>query len=209
MKKRLHDKKAGIALLITLIVISCAEMIFRAIALGKAVLTTSNAGEQVAVVVFAAMILVMTLKGKDRLCYICYGAWASYFVLDQSLEIPGIMSSMASWILHTEEAFAIPYIIAITRIFSMFFIVTIGIFLIEYMNDGTICNRAFNGICISAIALILVGIVTAAIGAAVTKDSKLWLESFNGLYRIAMIFMLTFFAYDSAKHQLKKATLKN
>ena len=33
MKKRLHDKKAGIAILISLIIISLAEIIFRAAAM--------------------------------------------------------------------------------------------------------------------------------------------------------------------------------
>ena len=37
MKKRLHDKKAGIAILIALIAISLAEIIYRAAAIGKAV----------------------------------------------------------------------------------------------------------------------------------------------------------------------------
>ena len=80
MKKRLHDKKAGIAILAVLILISLAEVIFRATVIGKAVLTTSNLGEQLAVIALAAFIMIMTVMGKDRLCYICYGAWAGYFV---------------------------------------------------------------------------------------------------------------------------------
>ena len=46
MKKRLHDKKAGIVILAALIIISLADIIFRAVAVGEAVLTTSNLGEQ-------------------------------------------------------------------------------------------------------------------------------------------------------------------
>ena len=208
MKKRLHDKKAGVAILITLIIVSIAEMIFRATTLGKAVLTTSNAGEQVSVVVLSAIILIMTLKGKDRLCYICYGAWVSYFVLDQFLEIPGIMSIMASWLLHIEGSLVLPFTIALTRIFSMCLIVAIGVLVVKYMTQGTIRNRAFNGICIATVLLICINIVASAISAVSTANSELWLESFNGLYRIVMVFMLTFFAYDSAKHQLKKANNK-
>ena len=56
MKKRLHDKKAGIAILAVLILISLAEVIFRATVIGKAVLTTSNLGEQLAVIALAAFI---------------------------------------------------------------------------------------------------------------------------------------------------------
>ena len=55
MKKRLHDKKAGIALLISLIVIALAEIIFRATVIKEAVFTTANFGEQLAVVVLAAI----------------------------------------------------------------------------------------------------------------------------------------------------------
>ena len=79
MKKRLHDKKAGIAILISLIIISIAEIIFRATVIGEAVLTTANLGEQLAVIALAVTILILTAKGKDRACYICYGAWAGYF----------------------------------------------------------------------------------------------------------------------------------
>ena len=33
------------------------------------------------------------------------------------------------------------------------------------------------------------------------------LDTFNSLYRLTMVFLFTFFAYDSAKAQLKKADL--
>ena len=62
MKKRLHDKKAGIALLLSLIIISLAEVIFRAVVLGKDVLTTSNLGEQLAVIALATIILILTAR---------------------------------------------------------------------------------------------------------------------------------------------------
>ena len=133
MKKRLHDKKAGIAILISLIIISLAEIIFRAAAMGlEAVLTTANLGEQLAVVVLAV--------------------------------------------------------------------------LIEYMTDGTICNRAFNVVCVATVLLLLFNIVSSIWG-AIFGQTMLFLETFHGLYRLAMIFMFTFFAYDSAKHQLKKTDL--
>ena len=70
MKNRLHDKKAGIAFLVALIIISVAEIIFRATLGLEAVLTTSNLGEQLAVIALAVTILVLTAKGKDRACYI-------------------------------------------------------------------------------------------------------------------------------------------
>ena len=89
MKKRLHDKKAGIAILLALIIISLAEIIFRAVAMGLDAMSTANFGEQTAVIALAVAILILTAKGKDRACYICYGAWAGYFILDQLFELPG------------------------------------------------------------------------------------------------------------------------
>ena len=50
MKKRLHDKKAGIAILLSLIILSLAELIFRTLVIKEAVLTTANLGEQLAVI---------------------------------------------------------------------------------------------------------------------------------------------------------------
>ena len=207
MKKRLHDKRAGIAVLISLIIISLAEIVFRSIALGKAVLETSNAGEQVAVIVFALIIMVLTVKGKDRICYICYGAWAGYFVLDQFLELPGVVSEALSMIADSGSILSVGNAAVAVRILSMCCIVAIGVFLIEYMDDGTICNKAFNAVCIATIFLIWVNIATSFLVAVIGGMPMLLLETFNGLYRITMVFMFTFFAYDSAKHQLKKANL--
>ena len=68
MKNRLHDKKAGIAILVSLIIISVAEVIYRAIIANGIVFTTSNFGEQLTVIIFALMILIFTAKGKDRVC---------------------------------------------------------------------------------------------------------------------------------------------
>ena len=53
MKNRLHDKKAGIPILISLIIISVAELIFRAIVVGEMVYTTANLGEQLVVIALA------------------------------------------------------------------------------------------------------------------------------------------------------------
>ena len=67
MKKRLHDKKAGIALLISLIVISLAEIIFRATVIKEAVLTTSNLGEQIAVIALAVIgLMTVAVVYKKR-----------------------------------------------------------------------------------------------------------------------------------------------
>ena len=208
MKKRLHNKKAGIAILISLLIISVSEMIFRAVVIGEAVLTTANLGEQLAVIALAVTILILSAKGKDRACYLCYGAWASYFILDQLFELPGTIVDVANLMAQHGAGNAVSVIGPIARILSMIGIVVIGILLIEYMNDGTICNRAFNGVCVVTVLLLLFNIVSSILG-AIIGQTMLFLETFNGLYRICMIFMFTFFAYDSAKAQLKKTNLSS
>ena len=211
MKKRLHDKKAGIAILISLIIISLAEIIFRAIAMGESALTTSNFGEQLAVIVLATTILILTAKGKDRACYICYGAWAGYFILDQLFELPGMVGTLMSNISNPVVTLSI-----VIRMLTMVCVIAIGVLLVEYMSDGTICNRVFNALCITTIALLAVSLLWAIYQLAfstiggdqmITFKKQNVLVIFNNVYRIAMVFLFTFFAYDSAKAQFKKTDL--
>ena len=202
MKKRLHDKKAGIAILLSLILISLVEVIYRAVVIREAVLTTSNLGEQLAVIILATTILILTAKGKDRACYICYGAWIFYFVLDQFFEIPGMIFDFISRF----GMSGIGTIGVVARILSMFFIVAIGVLLVEYLNDGTIYNKAFNVLCVATFVLFAVS-TGISIYATITVETRLMLDVFNNIYRLTMVFLSTFFAYDSAKAQLKKANL--
>jgi hypothetical protein len=174
-------------------------------------LTTSNLGEQVAVVVLAATILILTAKGKDRACYICYGAWAGYFVLDQLFELPGMVATLMS-----NNSRPIVALSIVIRLLTMVCIIAIGVLLVEYMTDGTIYNRAFNTLCLITILLLAVSLLWAVYQLAfasieeaqniVIKKQNV-LVIFNNIYRIIMIFLFTFFAYDSAKHQLKKTDL--
>ena len=211
MKKRLHDKKAGIAILIVLIIISLAEIVYRAVAIGEAVLNTSNVGEQISVVALAVTILILTIKGKDRACYICYGAWAGYFILDQLFELPGMVVTLMSNISNPVVTLSI-----VIRMLTMVCVIAIGVLLVEYISDGTICNRVFNALCITTIALLAVSLLWAiyqlafsTVGGAqmITFKKQNVLVIFNNVYRIIMVFLFTFFAYDSAKAQLKKTNL--
>ena len=204
MKKRLHDKKAGIAILISLIIISLADIIFRATVIGEAILTTANLREQIAVIALAVTILILTAKGKDRACYICYGAWIGYFVLDQLFELPGLLTEMFA-LYATVDSCA--HISIALRILSMIFIIFIGVLLIEYMNDGTIFNKAFNILCIASVLSIFISIIITVIHVIENGEMYLVLDIFNNIYRVARVFMFTFFAYDSAKMQLKKTNL--
>ena len=206
MKKRLHNKAAGIAILFTLIVISVMEVIFRALVMGKEVLTTANLGEPLVVIAFAVAILILTAMGKDRVCYLCYGAWAGYFILDQLFELPGVVVEIVRLMTLSNRGFSIDNLAIIVRALSMCGIIAIGVMLVEYMDDGTVNNRAFNCLSIVTVVLILYNI-GASIFAAFTGIPILMLEFFNALYRITMVFLFTFFAYDSAKYQLKKTDL--
>ena len=216
MKKRLHDKKAGIAILLALIIISVAEVIFRAVVIGKAVLTTANLGEQLAVIALAVTILILTAKGKDRACYILYGAWIGYFALDQLFELPGDIITL----IRNMSNVPIPSLGGIARIAISICIIAIGVILVEYMNDGTIFNKLFNTLCVIAVLFVFVSVITGVCTLAtdashITNDMftpeelkiNVTLDAFNNLYRGTMIFLFTFFAYDSAKAQLKKANL--
>ena len=210
MKNRLHDKKAGIAILVSLIIISVAEVIYRAIIANGIVFTTSNFGEQLTVIIFALMILIFTAKGKDRVCYILYGAWIAYFVMDQAFELPGMVGELI--MNFSAPGVAISNILL--RLLSMLCIIALSTLLVEYMNDGSIYNRAFNILTVITLLLLVVTIVLSICGIILgvvpngidlaLLQQQVMLIIFNNLYRIAMVFLFTFFAYDSAKKQLNK-----
>ncbi|MEE0879149.1 MAG: hypothetical protein UH788_07710 [Treponemataceae bacterium] len=210
MKNRLHDKKAGIAILVSLIIISVAEVIYRAIIANGIVFTTSNFGEQLTVIIFALMILILTAKGKDRVCYILYGAWIAYFVMDQAFELPGMVGEL----IMNFSATGIAISTILLRLLSMLCIIVLSALLVEYMNDGSIYNRAFNILTVITILLHVVTIVLSICGIIfdvvpngidlALLQQQVMLVIFNNLYRIAMVFLFTFFAYDSAKKQLSK-----
>ena len=86
------------------------------------------------------------------------------------------------------------------------------------MNDGSIYNRAFN---ILSVITVLLHVVTIGISgnglillSKTTSNIDTTLHSsynmliiFNNIYRIIMVFLFAFFAYDSAKKQLNKVDL--
>lgn len=79
MKNGLRDKKAGIAILVVLIIISLAEVVFRGVVMGLDAMSTSNFGEQPIVAALAVIILILNAKGKDRACY--YGIYVHIFCI--------------------------------------------------------------------------------------------------------------------------------
>ena len=202
LKNRPQGKKMGIILLVALIAISLAEIIFRAVTLRDISFTTSNFGEQLAVIALALTILILTAKGKDRAAYICYGAWVGYFVLDQIFELPGFLSTLLATATVTKP---IGMVVGILYVVSMIGIIAIGALLVEYMNDGTICNRAFNTLCVITISAIVLHVIGDVFYITTQNGTfELWLSVLNNIRRCIMIFLFAFFAYDSAKAQLKK-----
>ena len=212
MKNRLHGKKAGIVILVSLIIVSVAEVIYRAVIANGIAFTTSNFGEQLTVIIFATTILILTAMDKDRVCYILYGAWIAYFVMDQAFELPGMVGDLII-------NFSQPHMVISIglRLVSMLCIIALSALLVEYMNDGSIYNRAFNTLCVITILLHVITIVFGSYGFILGKtlessngiDLNLFQQQgmlviFNNLYRIAMVFLFVFFAYDSARKQLNK-----
>ena len=203
MKNRLHDKKAGIFILVSLIIISVAEVGIRHVFFRDMISTTSNYAETLAVIGLALSILIFTFTGKDRICYILYGAWVAYFVLDQVFELPGSTLALIDAINQTGGHVLIT-VAVILRILSMICIIVIGGMLVEYMNDGTINNRIFNTLSGVSILMLMAYAIIAVIGFVSEGITNYILAIFNILYQIIMVFLFTFFAYDSAKKQLSK-----
>ena len=216
MQRKRFGKDAGNIILIALIIISVAEVIFRATTMGLDAMSTANFGEQLIVIALATTILILTAKGKDRACYILYGAWIAYFVLDQLFELPGDIITL----IHNMANVPIPSLGGIARIAISICIIGIGVLLVEYMNDSTIFNKLFNTLCVIALLFVLISVITGVCAIAtdaslITNDiftaeefkTNVILDVFNNLYRGVMIFLSAFFAYDSAKAQLEKTKL--
>ena len=210
MKKLLQGKKSRIAILIALIVTALVEVLFRAIVMREATLGIANAGEQVTVIVFAAIILLFMVKKNDKLSYISCGALIAYFVMDQLFELPGMIGNLIANV--SEPAIVISIAI---RLLTMVGIVAIAALLAEYVNDGSIYNRAFNIVFWITILLHVASIAFSASGlflpvnspelALLQKQNVLII--FNEIYRIVMVLLFTSFAYDSANRQLKRENL--
>ena len=216
MIKKLQGQKARIAILITLIVTSLAEVLFRAIVMKEASLGVANAGEQVAIVVLAAIVLLFMAKKNDKLAYVSCGALVAYFVMDQLIELPGMIGNLAVNI--SEPAIIISIAI---RLLTMVGIVVLAALLAEYVNDGSIYSRAFNVVFwltillpVASVAFSVVGLVLTSNLAEVPNAAELALLQkqnvliiFNEIYRIIMVVLFTSFAYDSAKRQLNRENL--
>ena len=213
LENRPHGKKMGIVITTILLIITLAETIVRGMC-PDYLFASTDVGETLAIAILAAAILLFTIKKKDRLSYICYGGLIAWYALEKALAIPGLFASLFDNISNLEILATIskgagPAAIAmgVIDILVAICVIAIGALLVEYMNDGTIYNKAFDVLCTITALLLLVSLVASVHGMIVGKTVELVLIVLNDLYNIAMVFMLMFFAYDSAKMQLKKANL--
>ena len=216
MQKMLEGKKVRVGLLIALAIVALAEILFRSIVVGELALSTSNAGEQVTVLVMALVTLLLIAKNNDKLSYVACGALIAYFVMDQLFELPGMIAYLVANFADVAVAIAIA-----VRILTMVGVVAIGVLLAEYVNDGSIYNRAFTAIFWITVLLHVAIILFQASGliflglandAPADADVSLLLKQvaliiFNDVYRVVMVFLFTAFAYDSAKRQLKRENI--
>ena len=204
MKKRLHDKKAGIAILISLFIISLAYVILRAAVFSNIPFADSNHGEALITAIFSALLLVFALKGKDRVFYVLSGAWIFFFVINQLYSLPNMIQTL---VYCTNNGIIFGVVSAVAHICSIVSIVAIGALLVEYMSDGSICNKAFNAFCIVTVVLQAFLVVFTLSGMFISGDYEVILAVLFELSRLVMVFLFTFYAYDSAKFQLKKTNL--
>ena len=155
--------------------------------------------------VFSLLLIAIALKGKDRTFFILCGVWLSYFALEQFFDVPYTISSFV--LMRETLPTMIPVFALLLRFLGMICIIVIGVLLVEYMIDGTIYNKAFNGVCITAV-LTFTGSALIDIGACITSGEYIMiLSALNSFSNITMVYLFTFFAYDIAKVQLEKTKL--
>ena len=202
MKKRLHDKEAGIAILLSLIIISITEVVLRGVLFKEAMFDLSNAGEPFITALCSLLLIFFAMKGKDRIFYIICGIWLGYFVMTQLYNFPRLIAD-------TIESFnAGSFNTAMCNLIhalSLICIVAIGALLVEYMNDGSIYNKAFNILCATTVVLLLLlALHNSVYDIWIMGHTEVILATLHNLSRVSMVFLFTFFAYDSAKRQLNR-----
>lgn len=203
MQNRLYGKKAQVSILVILVIVSLVDVVLRGTLFRDTLFTTANLGEPLASVILATMLIVLSFKGKDRIYHILCGAWLSYFILKQLFDLPGAGATLASMIKNS-EAFTPEMISIAIRIIIMLCILGIGALFVKYMNEKSIHNRAFNILCIITVLINLGHAIMMTCFIFVADYLPLILAILNNITCTIMVFLFTFFAYDSAKEQHQK-----
>jgi hypothetical protein len=204
MKKRLHDKKAGIAIFVTLFIISLVNVILRVTIFSDILPTIRNYGQVLIAALLSLLLIYFTIKGKDRLAYLLCGVFLGYFVLDQLFDLPGAVGRLVAKIQIGE---ILDSVLLIPHLISMLGIIGIGVLLIEYMNDGTIYDKAFKATCIVTVLAHIAYACITLYDVIALSSTETVLALLHIVYSLTMVFLSAFFAYDSAKAQLKKTNL--
>lgn len=206
MQKRLTGKKASIVILAALVILSIAEVVSRIAFLEVEILNLPSFGGSFITTLLSVLLIIFALKGKDRLFYVLCGAFLAYFVLNQVFVLPSVIVDLIGQF-PAEPGRLFPIFIPLFHALSIIGIVAIGTLLVGYLNNGAIRNRAFNVLCIITLFMIA-GVIVISVFALAAKQTPIAIISaLTGLSNLTMIFLLTFFAYDSAKAQLAKAKL--
>lgn len=195
-----------IALLLALFCLSVVDVVLRTTVFKDDAVFMPNYGEPLVTIVLSLLLIVFALKGKERAFYILCGGWLSYFVLCQLFDMPAIVSYMIA-MFDVMGGLAMPVMSVLFHLLSMVFIIVIGCILVEYMNDGTIHNKAFNVSCAITILMFLGCIVTWIYTMIDQNSMSSILGVLNNLSRLAMVLLFVYFAYDSAKIQLNNTRL--
>ena len=133
--------------------------------------------------------------------------WVGYFALDQLFELPGMIVTFIALLNQADGVGVFGDLVWVLRILSTVGIIAIGCLLLEYISHGTIYNQAFNIVCISTVMMLFAIVTITLYGLFIGEYVGVFLDTFNNLYRIAMVFLSAFFAYDAAKMQLKKVKI--
>ena len=201
MKKRLHDKKAGIAIFVAIFIFSLVSLILSATVLKGSASNAIFYGEAFIDAVLSLVLIIFSLKGKDRIFYILCAVWCGYFVVEQLYSLPVLLTEITTCF-NTGEF--IGMIGNPIHLLSVICIIAIGALLVEYMNDGSIYNKPFNVLCfITAVSFACLFLISLYDFVIAGRDFAILVALMN-LSRMSMVFCFTFLAYDNAKAQLKK-----
>lgn len=204
MKKRLHDKKAGIAIFVAIFIFSIVNVILSSTIFKDTVVSQLYFGEALIDAVFSLILVIFALKGKDRVFYILCTAWCAYFVVEQLYSLPVLFTEITNCFSTGEITGMIGNPLHLLSVIS---IIAIGALLVEYMNDGSIYNKPFNVLCIITVVLFACLSLLSLYDFFISGRDFAILVAFMNFSRMAMVFCFTFLAYDSAKAQLKKTDL--
>lgn len=207
MKEYFTNTYALTVILFTLLGLSIFEVFIRLTVFHDTVKLVSNYGEPFVSVVFAILLIFFLLTNKRRIFFILCGGWLAYFSLNQLFVLPSVITDLFT--LFGQTSYLVPTTsIIILHIVSIVTIIILGGILVEYMNDGTIYDRAFNIVSLITIMIIVAQavismfmIVTHSYYVGISENFLI-LSFLNCINRVVMVFLFAYFAYGTLKAEL-------